>query len=903
LSLFNGKMVAMPGFLDNERRQILTFWRLLELFSPQPMPRLFSLADGDGKEQVIEWVPSSPLPWDVLQTPENEQEETPKAWRHLVFLGVYRLKDTYEWLRRVSKEEPAHAGLPAGDGACVFLVLDENGRIIPGSAVLSAALWAIGRVAHGEDPGPGWIDEFASAQTRLDEMIGSFERARRASVEEELPPPQDADSLKELLRIVEKTWGIEGARELSMDRILLKSQLTDIPQGGEIAEPHFPGSPFQEELDIVIAALQEEGEVGAALRAYLTKDQELAETSRIDIVAEPEAVDALTSPERLPRGRWPRDPSHSPTLRQQFVINRALDDLAPTRGLLGINVTSGPGRTVVLRDILAGNVVERARRLAGLSHPTEAFTPEEHSWKDAKGFQRVMPQLRDEFCGFEMVVVAGSDAAAGEIAADLLSRESIGQPWRESADYFADIATAVLGEGAQDGSQEPPAEKPTQDGAAPSAAWGMVAARFGDANAREAFGAEFWLDTTDPDTGETTSVRMLGKLRNWRDGKASHRSWWMARHEFQQAEKKVTKLIQTRLDARQAMLTQRDLIERERILQDRTPVVEAELSAVESEMLANTEAERAAKQRVEDMTTQHYKTLAFKPGATEFLFTLGGSAREWRRQHDAATGNLQQAEQEYQRTIDQGEELRGRFEKLRMEQVEMAPELESIGAELDQLSREIRADKNRLGDNYPDEHWVGERRELHAPWLDAELEAARSELFLAALNLHEALLAGTAVRMVGALGTAIDVITGKAPEDLGLEKIRAAWQLFFLAVPVVTTGIELFGGMFGSLGPEAIGWAIADEAEQVAPQRALEIIHSAQRVIAIGDSTRFRVAAIPDKVLSSIAAACGVSATWIPPRASMQTLADRLARFGTTIDRGDERVWVSTPVTRETTDG
>jgi hypothetical protein len=157
--------------------------------------------------------------------------------------------------------------------------------------------------------------------------------------------------------------------------------------------------------------------------------------------------------------------------------------------------------------------------------------------------------------------------------------------------------------------------------------------------------------------------------------------------------------------------------------------------------------------------------------------------------------------------------------------------------------------------------------------------------------------------MVGALGTAIDVITGKAPEDLGLEKIRAAWQLFFLAVPVVTTGIELFGGMFGSLGPEAIGWAIADEAEQVAPQRALEIIHSAQRVIAIGDSTRFRVAAIPDKVLSSIAAACGVSATWIPPRASMQTLADRLARFGTTIDRGDERVWVSTPVTRETTDG
>ena len=86
-------MVGMPGLLDDERRRILAFWRLLELFSPQSMPRPTSLADGSGNEQVIEWKPSSPLPWETLSSSGGR---SPGAWRHLVFLGVYRFKDTYD---------------------------------------------------------------------------------------------------------------------------------------------------------------------------------------------------------------------------------------------------------------------------------------------------------------------------------------------------------------------------------------------------------------------------------------------------------------------------------------------------------------------------------------------------------------------------------------------------------------------------------------------------------------------------------------------------------------------------------------------------------------------------------------------------------------------------------------
>jgi superfamily I DNA and/or RNA helicase len=56
------------------------------------------------------------------------------------------------------------------------------------------------------------------------------------------------------------------------------------------------------------------------------------------------------------------------------------------------------------------------------------------------------------------------------------------------------------------------------------------------------------------------------------------------------------------------------------------------------------------------------------------------------------------------------------------------------------------------------------------------------------------------------------------------------------------------------------------------------------------------VVTIPQKAQRNIASSYRVSATWIPPKASVQSLADRVATFGTTLDQGEKRVWVSAPL-------
>ena len=88
--------------------------------------------------------------------------------------------------------------------------------------------------------------------------------------------------------------------------------------------------------------------------------------------------------------------------------------------------------------------------------------------------------------------------------------------------------------------------------------------------------------------------------------------------------------------------------------------------------------------------------------------------------------------------------------------------LEEIRSEYSVLAMQCSEDKEKYGSSYPDADWIGDQRELHAPWLDAELDQARSELFFAALELHQDFLALTAKKMLRGLNVAMDVIAGKA---------------------------------------------------------------------------------------------------------------------------------------------
>lgn len=57
------------------------------------------------------------------------------------------------------------------------------------------------------------------------------------------------------------------------------------------------------------------------------------------------------------------------------------------------------------------------------------------------------------------------------------------------------------------------------------------------------------------------------------------------------------------------------------------------------------------------------------------------------------------------------------------------------------------------------------------------------------------------------------------------------------------------------------------------------------------------VVTMPRRATLDIASAYGIEPLWIPPQASVQTLTDRVSRFGTTLHQDGRPTWVSAPLT------
>jgi AAA domain len=875
--------------VEDERLRILTFWWMLELFSPQKVPALTRKATRPSDRQVIEWQPDEPLPWDKLAPPEPNGG-TPLVWRHTVYLGVYKLEATYESLGRVFGEDPdAYDKRPDGESACAGLLIDQDGRMIADSAVLSSALWAAGRTRDPGPQDPHWMDGFDDAAAAFTEAVDDYEGERRDEWGDDQPPPYDAESLTTLLKIAHAAAGVDGCEGLASDRVTIESMAVSARRAGEGADTDFLNSFFLDDLAAVRRQVAR-GNVGTALALYLTGDHSLASDDRIDVVACRDVVDAGIAIDRLPKGRWPAKPEHPLALSQQFAVNRALNDLAANAGLMGVNGPPGTGKTTMLRDILAGNVVERARRLAALARPEDAFTGSSPYRWDSDGYPRIVRQLRPELTGFEMVVASANNAAVENVTTEIPAQKAIAERWREKADYFAGIATKVLRATASD---DP------ESASAPPAAWGLVAARLGRKRNRSAFHSAFWFDEKELKTRTRSDAvpRMQTRLTRWRDGKDAHKTWAQARDDFAKAEQRVDTLIQQRRQAQDRLQHLSQLAEREHALAAVVDQTREHLSQIRQDLARHLPGERQAAASHAEALANHDRHLSARPGVLETIFTLGRAVRDWRAHLVTLSRELRAAEQHDLDMADHGQQIRDVLQ--RTHAMLSAAELDLTGVRDAQatLRTECARDEERFGNAYPGSSWTGDQRELRAPWLDEALDTARSELFLAALQLHQDFLANAASDMLNGLRAAGEVVAGNYPRDLEAEKLRAAWQLFFLAVPLVSTTFASASRMFGGIGQEAIGWLLIDEAGQASPQYAAGAIWRAQRVVAVGDPLQLEpVVTIPQKAQRDIASSYRVSATWIPPKASVQTLADRVATFGTTLDQGEKRVWVSAPL-------
>jgi ABC-type cobalamin/Fe3+-siderophores transport system ATPase subunit len=118
------------------------------------------------------------------------------------------------------------------------------------------------------------------------------------------------------------------------------------------------------------------------------------------------------------------------SLMQQFAINTAVEELAEG-GILSVNGPPGTGKTTLLRELIAHNIVERAKVLARFDKIEDTLAPQ--------GF--IVPELS----GYEMIVASSNNAAVENISKELPQKKSLAKEF-QAFDYLCPTANQIAAE-------------------------------------------------------------------------------------------------------------------------------------------------------------------------------------------------------------------------------------------------------------------------------------------------------------------------------------------------------------------------------------------------------------------------------------------------------------------------
>ena len=471
----------------------------------------------------------------------------------------------------------------------------------------------------------------------------------------------------------------------------------------------------------------------------------------IDVRCEPLVVRDGCSPDRIPAGRWPSDGSL--VRSEQFAVNEAIAQ----RGLFALHAPPGTGVAEVFGDLVAAIITERARRIAELPSPAAAFG-ESRAWSTHR-----VAAPNPALTGLEIVLAAPEPSA---LTAHGLP--PIGAGWREAAtaiDYFA--STARLSDGV--------------------GAWAMLTARLGDGAANRAFAERWWrgairgTDVLFP-AGESMAaalrrLKQQGPAVDWPTAVAGFRAA-LARAENLASERSRVAAAVTRIsDLEQACEEASCFAEvaQARLVKaiERQPSVRAALAAAEEEhraRLADLGAHELGRPAIATVTADG--KAALRSSAALSVALAGGlrrhkSWRDWsvaRRELRAACAS---AKARRDAAAERAATLDATLVAAQAAVTETTALVTRLEAEIGPLAEAVAAARQQWGDHVPDGPSQAETedlaliewRETSAPWADDDYATARAEVFLAALELHKALITAQADVFAANLGALMDLLS------------------------------------------------------------------------------------------------------------------------------------------------
>lgn len=601
-------------------------------------------------------------------------------------------------------------------------------------------------------------------------------------------------------------------------------------------------------------------------------------------------------PHYLNHGRWPSEEGRFMSLMQQFAINECLH---PTnqQSLFSVNGPPGTGKTTLLQEIIADNIVQRARILGTFASASDALQKKILiTFQDREASS--VRQLDQRLTGFEMVVVSSNNSAVENISRELPLKFKLPKKYQETFSYLKAVASKMFA--LHKNKQVHPILKEEEK------PWGLISAVLGNAKNRKKFREHVFFA---PDEKETAKDRVQAEkyltIWEWKNKytKNKETTFQKAKIDFAIADQTLRDYLEHIKQLSQIFEEQKNVTQycKEQYEKLNTLTVKIErLIHQDTDINQMLETIRHNKNQVFNDMDQH---LLFRPVLFSIQTLLGTKAAKL---YQAQTNKLRL---DWNKLLNRERALKNKAYNITSQLKSLQEESECIQTGIhakEALGKILKQEYTRLSSFLagiivpPTDNEISDNAlQLQAFWQNEKLNELRTQLFMAALKLHEAWLAE--VLDDGSFSGNLIAISKLLNNErlVTPEQALYIWQSLFIWVPVISSTCASIARQFKDLGPETLGWFLIDEAGQAIPQAAVGALWRAKRALIVGDPLQVEpVFTIPPNLIEGLAKhKCKENyEKWLPTLTSAQTLADDANAFGATIDMAGNRQWIGCPL-------
>lgn len=878
---------------SNQHLPVLEFWRDLEIFS---IPSAPGGKNNTERTEIITLRPQERLPWEE----ERFQSTERFGFFHSVYIGVADLAALTRLVLQavfpgqdLSEREFERA---SGRGWLASFIVTENGCPKPDSYLPAS-------VIHGTSA----LRESGSLEninSRLERARGEFSERCYKLTDGAPVHSWGWSELNNELRIVRKLLGVRSDTNIDWRVVVQVSRVNRsyLEDSLQTAADHL-NSFYLDDLDRLITHVRNNTKpFGKALNSYLSAP--IDEANRIDILENHATMGELVSVKSMPSARWPASSVQPLALAQQAAVAHVLSDLSDNGGVIGVNGPPGTGKTTLLCDVIAEVITERARRIAELSRPSDLFD-------DAVqiGGKNFHPLKSAVIAGSSIVVTSTNNNAVKNITQELPARKKVSDEFGR-VDYFGEVVREVFA-----------AQKVSDDNKQSVEVWGLMAAALGNADNRRSFAKGFFRDepakkpagagnASGASDARPPSIKQLLE--------EAHENYQYYQSEWQKAKKTFQAMLSDFNDRRAVLLQ----------AENAALSIEDCRHRLQTQGLEAQNLIEAIEQTSQDIANQRellgvQRVLAESRRATLAQLRAASPINLWDRiigLFGGETGRMVAIRQSLARPITDlamaSESLFATAQKLESAEIRLKAQqehlcvlrkdLQDVMCEHQNYECAINAGHDTGAKHFPDGRLWGlsdEERHRASVAVSPALDDLRARIFLQAMELHRLTVLANAVKFIVNLRAVNGMLTGGLKDKLLPEQRPMLWDTFFFVVPVVSTTLASFDKLFAGMGQESLGWLLVDEAGQATPQSAAGALWRSRRAVLIGDPLQIEpVFTVPLGLVEELRKRHGVSTMWSPTNESVQTLADRITRYGSWVGQGntgtqgDQRIWTGMPL-------